>query len=590
MALDGIFLHHLTNELKSELIGAKVDKIYQPTTYEFIFHFRLKGESKKLLLCARADAPRLHITNIAMDNPQNPPMLTMLFRKKLNGAILRDIQQQEFDRVLWLTFLATNEIGDKEKLLLCVEIMGKHSNIILMNEEKVIIDAIKRVDYSTSSYRQILPNLTYKNVPKQNKFLPEKALIEDIISNIASSSRKISKAILDTIQGISPLIAREIIIRADLEDILASNLNDLEMNRLSETLILFFETTQDNNGIPTLYLNKERPEEFSYCSLIQYGNIFKEEIFLSYSQLLDFYYNERDRIQRTRQNAQDLFRLLSNTIERISKRINVQREELKKCENRETLRIFAELIQANIYQLGKGQNYYKVENYYENNNLTRIPVNPALSPIQNAQRYFKQYKKTFTAEKELTKQIKEGKDELLYIQSLQDLLERSEELQDILAIRNELISEGYLKRRKQNQKHRDKKLPPLTFISESGYTVFVGRNNKQNDELTLKKANKNDLWFHIKDAPGSHVILSLNNAKETEADVLQAATLAAWYSSARQSSKIPIDMTLIRHVHKPSGAKPGMVIYNHYSTLIVEPSQKFINKIKEQSTPKGKMK
>lgn len=581
MALDGIFLHFLCGEINEKLIGAKVDKVFQPSKEELVFLLRSRDGAQRLYLSSRANSPRVHLTENAPDNPANPPMLCMLLRKKLCGCTFKGAEQYENDRVAFLHFSGSNELGDPAEYTVCVEIMAKHSNIILIDEKGKIIDSLKRVDPSKSSFRVVLPGEKYILPPKQNKLILKEENVSSIISVLKNSDLLLSKALLNTVQGLSPLAAREIAFDSVGEDAACSLLSSAEFNRLENILTETAGMVSSGKSEPAVIFGEDgKPREFSYMPLNQYTGM-NSRSYSSCSQLLDFFYSEKDRAERIRQRAQNLFKLLTNTVERISRKLNMQTAELSESADREKLRVYAELISANQYRLSKGAVFYDVENYYDENNIVRIPANPALSPVQNSQKYFKEYKKAFVAEKKLTELIEEGEKELLYVRSLLDILSRCSGEGDLSALREELIGAGYIKQRSTNGRKakKEKSLPPMRFVTDTGKSVFVGRNNLQNDKLTLKTAAKSDMWFHLKNAPGSHVILELKGEEAEDIDIFQAASLASWFSSARDSFKTEIDYTQVKNVKKPSGAKPGMVIYETYSTILVNPDGELTKKL-----------
>lgn len=580
MALDGIFLHFLKDEIISEILGARVDKVFQPSKDEIILAFRTREGVKKLLLSARANSPRIHFIQKTPENPQQPPMLCMLLRKHLTGAVLKEVRQAELDRILFMDFEATNEIGDRVELSVCIEIMSKHSNVILMYKDGKIIDSLKRVDITKSSFRQVLPGLQYQFPPAQQKICLLNADVSDVLTAVQSfPEKRMSAALLSVLQGVSPIVCRDIAKNCDnssVVDLTSSQLDDVRnsLTKLQQRVI-------NGSPEPTIILDSDnKPRDFSFMKIEQYGDSASSQKFETCSLLLDSFYDERDRIERTHQRAQDLFRLLHNTIERISRKINVQKAELNECANRETLRIYAELIQANQYQLQKGSFYYDLYNYYDNNNVVRIKADPALTPSQNAQKYYKEYKKSRTAEEKLNELISSGEQELLYIESVLDLLTRSNTERELSEIRTELAEQGYLRSRQtRNKQKQQKALPPIEYRSTDGFTILVGRNNIQNDRLSLKLAHNYDMWLHVKNIPGSHVVVVSNGVQVSDLAVSQAAIIAAYHSRARDSSQVPVDFTYIKNLRKPQGAKPGKVIYNTYQTLTVNPQQDVVDKL-----------
>lgn len=574
MALDGIFLHFLKQEIEREALGARVEKVSQPSKEELVLSLRNRTGAYKLLLSVRSNSPRVHFTKYAPDNPQTPPMLCMLLRKTLVGAVLTGLRQAGLDRVLFLDFDASNEIGDRVHPSLCIEIMARHSNIILLDENGTVIDAVKRIDAAKSSVREILPGVPYELPPAQDKvnLLQEdaRAAYERVL---AQGEALLSAALLHSLQGVSPIVCRELANRAAGEDLLVSSLSLAQKSILLQELEALLKRVRGGSPEPEMVLDQEgKPVDFAFLPVGQYGSLMNVRAYPELSALLDDFYTERDRAERTKQRAQDLFRLLTSTMERITRRLNAQRAELAASEDREELRIRAELINAYQYTLEKGAPFYDVENYYDENRILRIPADPALTPARNAQKYYKEYRKAQTAQRVLTEQIATGEQELQYIESVFDALSRSQSERELAEIREELAAGGYLKRRRSAKQKAPKALPPMEFCTDDGFSILVGRNNVQNDKLSLKMAAKNDLWLHTKNIPGSHVILVTGGREPSGEALVQAAQLAAWFSRARESSSVPVDYTPVRMLRKPQGARPGKVIYDTYRTLSVRPS------------------
>lgn len=574
MALDGIFLHFLKQEIEREALGARVEKVSQPSKEELVLSLRNRTGAYKLLLSVRSNSPRVHFTKYAPDNPQTPPMLCMLLRKTLVGAVLTGLRQVGLDRVLFLDFDASNEIGDRVHPSLCIEIMARHSNIILLDENGTVIDAVKRIDAAKSSVREILPGVPYELPPAQDKvnLLQEdaRAAYERVL---AQGEARLSAALLHSLQGVSPIVCRELANRAAGEDLLVSSLSLAQKSILLQELEALLKRVRGGSPEPEMVLDQEgKPVDFAFLPVGQYGSLMHVRAYPELSALLDDFYTERDRAERTKQRAHDLFRLLTSTMERITRRLNAQRAELAASEDREELRIRAELINAYQYALEKGAPFYDVENYYDENRILRIPADPALTPARNAQKYYKEYRKAQTAQRVLTEQIATGEQELQYIESVFDALSRSQSERELAEIREELAAGGYLKRRRSAKQKAPKALPPMEFCTDDGFSILVGRNNVQNDKLSLKMAAKNDLWLHTKNIPGSHVILVTGGREPSGEALVQAAQLAAWFSRARESSSVPVDYTPVRMLRKPQGARPGKVIYDTYRTLSVRPS------------------
>lgn len=579
MALDGVFLRHLKKEIGAALIGSRVDKVFQPNRDELILAFRGFDAAHKLLISARANSARINLTKIPVENPQQPPMLCMLLRKKLQGAKLLDITQPELERALMLKFDSMNELGDHVELTLAVEIMGRYSNIILVDENGKIIDALKRVDAEMSSERLVLPGLLYRLPPPQDKLSMLSCDENEVLARIDALPRdmELSKALLAVLQGVSPIVAREVqnsVGRGG--EVFIRSMTPQTRERTAYFIKRLIQTVRDVSGRPFMVIDpQKKPKDFAFLDIHQYGVSMSVSEKESFSGMLDAFYAERDQIERMRVKSQDLLRLLTNHADRLSRKIANQQAELSSCAERDTLRVMGDLISANMYAMEKGAKSVRLQNFYDEAlPELEIPLDPALTPQQNAQRYYKQYRKAKTAEEKLTEQIGLAQTELTYIDSVFEALTLAENERDLGEIRAELMEQGYVRmqRGKKNQKQ-----PPITaplkFTTSDGFTVLVGRNNRQNDKLTMKDANNNDIWFHTKNIPGSHTVLVTDGREPTETAMEEAAVLAARHSRAKDSAQVPVDYTQIRHVSKPQGAKPGMVIYVNYKTIFVDPTK-----------------
>lgn len=580
MALDGIFLSKIKDEILCNGIGLRVDRVNQPTRDEIILNLRGKGGNYKLLFCVRADSARVHFTSHSIDNPPVPPMFCMLMRKHLTGAVIKNVRQQGLDRILFIDFDAANEIGDRVELTLCVEIMGKHSNLILLCGNK-IIDSIKRIDLLTSSVRQILPGLEYKLPPEQNKINIESREIKEAFDRIVSYREKLlSSAIISSLEGVSPVVAREIAYRVSFDDVCVSALSRNQEEMLIKELSFVKDNLHKSDKYYMITDEIGKPKDLSHLEIRQYGGKLGVKVYESPSELLDDFYFERDRINRINHRGHELIKLLGNLIERTARKLDLQRQELKKCADKETLKLYGELILANLYKLGKGVTYYEVENYYDNYNTLRIPCNPALSPTENQKKYYKDYKKAQTAEKMLVGLIEDGENEIIYLESVLDELSRADTDSEISAIRLELFDGGYIKNTKGKKQKAPKELPPYEFKSTDGFKILVGRNNVQNDKLSLKTAAKNDMWLHTQKIPGSHVIIFGEGKEISDLAIEEASSIAAYYSKARESSLVPVDYTRVKALKKPNGAKAGMVIYHEYYTIITKPDKELAEKLR----------
>ncbi|WOC33612.1 MULTISPECIES: Rqc2 family fibronectin-binding protein [Caproicibacterium] len=586
MALDGAFLRHIKKEIESTALGTKVDKVYQPNRDELFLFLRGRNGTYKLLLSARANSARIHFVEGTPENPKYPPMLCMLLRKRLSGARLVQIRQLGLERALLLDFDGTNELGDTVRLTLAVEIMGRYSNVIFVDGDGKIIDALKRVDAEMSSERLVLPGLTYHLPPPQEKLCLLDAEPEQILARIRSlpADMELQKALLRTLQGVSPVVCRELQFQIGGEQsVTIHDLSAEQQKACVAALTKLRKIILEISGQPVIVMGPEKPFDFSFLPIRQYGSAAKGNVKPTFSALLDSFYGDRDRIERMHVKSQDLLRILATASERLSRKINHQRAELQQCEKRDEMRTRGDLLNANLYRIPKGSASVSVENFYEPNQPPlNIQLDPSLSPSQNAQKYYKAYRKASTAQKMLTVQIAQAKEELAYLDSVQEELSRAELERDLNEIRAELTEQGYI-RRKKGKHGKEQLMQPLHFQTSDGFTVLVGRNNRQNDQLTLKQAHKNDVWFHTQKIPGSHVILVTQGREPTEIALAEAAGLAAFHSRGKDSAQVPVDYTLVRYVSKPQGAKPGMVIYVRQKTLYVTPDAEFVKSRMERS-------
>lgn len=582
MALDGALLRQIKHELEGCLIGSRVDKIHQFSREEMVFVLRLRepaadgARSAKLYLSAGADSPRLHLTSSSFENPKSPPMFCMLMRKHLGSAKLLEIRQVGLDRILHLIFETRNEMGDLIELTVAIEIMGRHSNIILIDENGRVIDSIKRIDDTMSSVRPILPGVRYTLPPAQDKLDLITSTPEQIEQRlIEGKDTPLSKALLAAVQGVSPIVCREVANYVFVgDDRVISEMTPDHFDRLRFFLSRVILMARDYTGTPTSVIDsRKKPMDFSFLDIHQYGGSMFTRTYDSYSQLLDDFYTQRDNIQRMRHRSSDLLKVLANTADRIARKLSLQQKELADCSDRETWKIYGDLISTNLYSIQKGDRTARLINFYdEAQSEVVIPLDPRKTPAQNAQKYYGEYRKADTAEKKLRELIEEGQQEAVYIDSVFDALTRAQTNDELTAIRAELAEQGYLRKKgSAAKKGKEPKLAPKRYRSDDGFTILVGRNNVQNDQLTLKEARGRDYWFHTKNIPGSHTIVVSDGQEVPDSTLHQAAILAAVNSKAAESSQVPVDYTLIKNVKKPRGAKPGMVIYVSYQTAYVTP-------------------
>ncbi len=558
MALDGIFLYHLKNEIAQFAIDSRVDKIHQPSKDEIIINLRSRQGSKKLLLSCNADAARIHFTEFPPENPAKPPMFCLLLRKRLAGAWVTDIEQDNLERILKINFSGTDELGDKTNYSLIIEIMGKYSNIIFVGKDGKIIDSMKRVDENKSHIREVLPGVTYVAPPEQNKLNIFTDDVEKIREKIAQSRKGMYKAVMEAIKGISPIICREFEFGLTLDEF----------------------KKQAQNPIPTVVFT-DAPKDFAFIDIKQYDDLATINHYDTFSQLLDYFYYERVRLMRIKARSADLFKTVTTLQERAVRKAINRTQELEDCKDKETYKLFGDLIAANMYRLEKGVPYYDLENYYDNNKVVRVPADIMLTPSQNSQKYYKEYRKKQIAESKLNEFINEANDEAEYFESVIDSLSRAETDSEIAAIKAELATQGYIK--KGNDKKKEQKsLKPMHFKTRDGFDVYVGRNNIMNDKLTMKTAKNYDTWFHVQSAAGSHVICETSGNKISDGAIHDCAVIAAYFSKARESSNVAVDYTLVKNIRKPNGAKPGFVVYDAYKTEFATPTIDEVESLKNE--------
>lgn len=581
MALDGAFLRHIKTEIEDKIIGGRVEKIHQPNRDELVFAIRTREAAYKLLLSARANSARVNFIEVNPENPKQPPMLCMLLRKKLQSARVTAVTQPGLERVLKFSFDAVNELGDRVVLDLYVEIMGKYSNIVLADETGRIVDALKRVDTEMSSLRLVLPGMQYELPPPQDKLnlleTPSQMFVERVKG--IPKNTELAKAVLSVLQGVSPIVCRELQHQVGRgKELFTKEMDEEQYFRLG----FFYQKLKDTvtgtdgkpAGKPYMVVDKrKKPADFSFLAITQYGIQAEVREKESFSDLLNSFYHDRDAVERMRVKEQDLLKHLASFSERLTRKINIQKAELESCRDRDYLRIYGDLINANVHLIEPGRTSVELQNFYDEAlPVVKIELSPLLSAQQNAQKYYKEYKKAKTAEQKLLEQIAIAGDELEYIQTVFDALTRAENEKELNEIKAELAEQGYIKSVKNKRNKAPAISEPQKFITADGFTVLVGKNNRQNDKLTMKMARNHDMWFHTKDIPGSHTVLLTEGKEPSESAMEFAATLAAKHSRAKDSAQVPVDYTRIKNVSKPQGAKPGMVIYVNYKTMYVDPT------------------
>lgn len=580
MSLDGAFLHIVCNELQP-LVGARVDKVYQPSREEIVVSLRTyRDGGKKIVLSANSVSARVNLTTAAFENPQQPPMFCMLLRKHLSGGRLMAIRQDGLERIVSLDFECTNEIGDIVTNSLVAEIMGRHSNIILVRDGRVI-DSVKRITDDISSVRRVLPGIQYEAPPRQDRLCLLDAEPPQVLDAIADSPERLCKKLSAVLEGVSPILTREMAwYSAKDVDAACNALSDSAKDRLR--FILGRVKSAVSGGECCFTVVSEpggRKKDFCFINIEQYSTSMVISHENSANELLDGFFASQDRTERTRQRAHDLLKLLMNSYERVSRKLELQKKELAECSEREVFRVRGDLINANIWRLEKGQSKAVLEDFTTGEPV-EIQLDPRLTPAQNAQKYYTEYRKLDTAEKKLTELIAKGQQELVYIDSVFDAASRTDSESDLAEIRRELREQGYLKGGVRADEKVKKTSDPLHFRSSEGFEILVGRNNRQNDQLTLKTAKATDIWLHTQGIAGSHVIIRTEGRQPGEQTLFEAAQLAAFHSKGRSGSGVPVDYVAVKFVKKPAGAKPGMVIFTNNRTLYVTPDENLVNSLK----------
>jgi len=595
MPLDGITAKCLAGELSSSLAGARVDRIYQPDRFDIFLHLRAGGSNQNLLLSANPTSPRLQVTRETRDNPSEPPMFCMLLRKHLLGARLIDVVTPDYERIFQIRFQAANELGDQLEKRLVVEIMGRHSNIILLNQENRILDAVLHVDQSISRVREIMPARTYVLPPDQKKMTPREVLdrLDQDVPwlNPASGLLGLDKALLQTLQGFSPQLCQEIIYQSGLDArIRFSQLDPTQILRLNQALRIVLTLILENRFVPSVFYDSPQADLPLDFHALPLQSLAIRKSAGSMSQAMDLYYLERSRQNNLKQKKQSMGKAISAQLEHVRKKLNIHESDRAEGKNRDKYRVFGELILSGIHQIAPGQSEWTTNDYHlAGEPSITIPLQPNLTASQNAQRYFRLYAKARAKSSTGTRLAAEDREEISYLEALQNALAVAIEPEDLQAIRQELAESSWQHRQaakpepaaasrsarrtagKGNAKPQA--LPPRRYISSDGLVILVGRNNLQNDLLTLKTAQKDDLWLHVQKMPGTHVIIRANRQPVPGQTLHEAAETAAWFSRATLAgeSKVAVDYCPVSHVRKPPGARPGMVIYDRYQTILVVP-------------------
>lgn len=589
MAFDGIVTNSVINELKEKLIGGRVDKVYQQEKDEILIYIHSKGTNYRLVISASSNNPRIYLTEHSKKNPASPPMFCMILRKHLVGGTILNVEQFALDRIIFIDISAKDELGRDTEKRIVIEIMGKHSNIILIDKDSLkIIDSVKRVYEDMSRIRQIMPGLLYEDPPLQDKANPLLATETEFFSLIESSDKNIKsfKFLYFNYMGLSPLISKEICFQANIginRDI--ESLTKEDKDSLYHSFDKLMKQTLENNFTPVSILDQNKIEILAFHALDinQFGTDNKVH-FDSISKLLDNYYSSKDNIDRIGQKSQSVRKSIQVKLDRALNKLGKQRQELLDSEDREKVKVYADLISANIHRIGRGVNKVLLENFYdENMDLMDIPLDIKLSPIENAQKYYKKYSKLKNAHLLLLEQIPETEDEILYLENVLIGIEHSTEVEELDEIKEELIGGGYIKGsiKKKKKKKEEPSSKPYHYISADGFNIYVGKNNKQNDYLTLKFSHKDDMWLHVQNMPGSHVIVDRQGRDIPATTLQEAATLASYYSKGKNSNNVPVDYTERKNVKKPGNAKAGMVIYVNHKTISISPSIELVSNIKK---------
>ncbi len=577
MPFDAIFMTALAGELRQALTGGKVDKLYQPARDEAVLHMRAGRDNVRLLLSASPAHPRAQLTRVPRENPETPPMFCMLLRKHFAGARLLELSQPSMERLLDFRFETLDELGDRVERRLVLECIGRKSNLIMLDGAGRITDCMRRAEVDLSAKRPVMPGLFYAPPEPTGRLDPAAMAPEELRSFVLANAPEgdgQDKWLLDTFNGLSPLTARELVFQGEGT-----------REGLADRLAQLMERVKAGDFTPTVLLREGRPFDFTFQPILQYGPTVELKRYPTFSALLDDFYEQKEAQERVKQRGQDFIRSVTQARNRTAKKIANQEADLARTADREKLRRYGDIITTNFYAMSRGQSVLRAQDYYDPAcPEVDIPLDPLLTPQQNAARYYKDYKKAQKAEEMLTLQIEKNRGELDYLDSVLQMITLSEGDRDLQEIRQELMDNGYLKqhRRKMTAKGKQKIVhaKPLEFRSSGGLTILVGKNNSQNDRLTHREADKRDLWLHAQKLHGSHVILKTGGLPPDERSLTEAAMLAAWFSQGRDSGQVPVDYTPVKAVKKPAGAKPGYVIYHTYQTLYVTPDEETVRTLR----------
>lgn len=577
MALDACTLAALAFELHEKLKGGRVDKVYQMSKSQVLLTVRSLGENYRLLLSCDASKGRVCLTQQTFENPDTPPVFCMLMRKHLSGGKILEISAVPNERIVKIVVESTNELFEVTKKVLIVEPMGKHSNIILTDENGRIVDSIRHIDFTLSEKRQVLPGLFYELPPIPQKLDSSAMKPEEMLSlfeKAAAAGKEISQFLMDSFLGMSPILAREI-----------EHQSGGEVKKACKVYCEFLNRMAEKSFQPTLFFRKEtkEPKELYLWNLEQYGDFYEKQSFATVNECVDCFYRSKETKRRLSEKKDSVMQILSRNFTRLYKKIDIHEKNLKKAEKKDRYRVYAELITANLYQLTENKREVTLPNYYDENRPLTIPMDETISPARNAKKYFEKYNKEKTMEKVSREMLEEIRKEVSYLESVAAMLELCETEKDIAETKEELILGGYWSDHAPKKKKKPDSISgPMRFLSTDGTLILCGKNNRQNEELTLKIASKSDLWLHIRNIPGSHTVIRCQGSSVSEETLYEAALVAAQYSKSAKDTKAAVDYTRVKYVKKPAGAKPGMVIYDNFQTIIVEPDANRVEAMKQQ--------
>lgn len=601
MAFDTVCLSCIVSELSSLLEYGKIDKVQQPERDEILLTIRNRQGTHRILISANGSSPRIQATTAQKEQPKVPPMFCMLLRKHLVSGRIVSITQLVEDRIVKLEIDNADELGVSSRKSLIAELMGRYSNVILCDGDGHIIDCLKRVDAEMSPERQILPGLFYR-LPALRQKLTLSQCDENIIRQKiaeADDSVSVDKHLLDNFAWLSPLVCREVVYRTvGTTTARFCELSTADRYTLGSEIVKIMDDIRNGRCEPTMLLERKRDvggieilkaADFSYLPIRQYEGIREIRRYRSFSELLDEFYTARDAAERMRQRSQAILKTVTNTRDKLKRKLDSQRQELTTATDRDKYKRLGDLIMSNIYQLEKGMTEVSLIDYYhEDCPKVKIKLDPRYTPQQNAQRYYKQYTRAKNAEQMLTKMIYEGEQEIVYLESVLDELSRATSTAELSEIKQEIAQNGYASQKwadstpQKGKRKEEKLLPPYEYVSSTGFTIYAGRNNRQNELLTLKTARNNDIWLHTQKIHGSHVVIDCHGEMPDDQTLTEAAIIAAYHSSAKASENVPVDYTQIRNVKKQPGGKAGMVIYVNYKTAYVTPSEALVDRLKKR--------